>query len=289
MQNAGSISKLRTSGVTVVISLSLVLFMLGLMGYVLINASNISTHIKENIGFQILLKDTASSSQIDGLIQEISSSRYAKSVELTSKEKAAEQLKQDLGEDFISFLGSNPLLAALNVKLNAEYAQADTLAAIEQQLTQKPFIKEVVYQKDMIKNFNENAKGITFFIFIFGAALLIIAIALIINTIRLSIYSQRFLIRTMYLVGATKGFISKPFIFKGIRQGIIAAIIAGALLVGFLALSTRFIPDLLKIQDETMLLLLFAGVILSGIIISGLSSFVSVMRYLRLKSSDLYF
>jgi cell division transport system permease protein len=285
----GSVSKLRTSGITVVISLSLVLFMLGLMGYVVINAAHISTHVKENIGFQILLKDTASASQIDGLIQEISTSRYAKSVELTSKEKAAEQLKQDLGEDFISFLGTNPLLAALNVKLNADYAQADTLAAIEKQLTQKSFIKEVVYQKDMIKNFNENAKGITFFILIFSGALLIIAIALIINTIRLSIYSQRFLIRTMYLVGATKGFISKPFIFKGIRQGVIAAVIASALLVGFLALSTRFIPDLLKIQDETMLILLFVGIILGGIIISGISSFISVMRYLRLKTSDLYF
>jgi cell division transport system permease protein len=289
MQASHSASKIRTSGITVVISLSLVLFMLGLMGYVLINANQISTHVKENIGFQILLKDTATAAQIDGLVQEINASPYAKSVELTSKEKAADQLKADLGEDFITFLGTNPLLAALNVKLNADYAQADTLISIEKQLIQKPFIKEVVYQKDMIKNFNENAKGITFFILIFSGALLIIAIALIINTIRLSIYSQRFLIRTMYLVGATKAFISKPFIFKGIRQGVIAAIIASALLVGFLALSTQFIPDLLKIQDETMLLLLFASIILGGIFISGLSSFISVMRYLRLKTSDLYF
>ncbi len=282
-------SKLRTSGITVVISLSLVLFMLGLMGYVLMNARQISNHVKENIGFQILLKDTATTAQIDGLIQEINASTYAKGVTLTSKEKAAEQLKADLGEDFISFLGSNPLLAALQVKLNADYAQTDTLQAIENQLIQKPFVKEVVYQKDMIKNFNENAKGFTFFILIFSGALLIIAIALIINTIRLSIYSQRFLIRTMYLVGATKQFISKPFIFKGIRQGLIAAVIASALLVGFLALSTRFIPDLLKIQDETHLILLFAAILIGGMIISGISSFISVMRYLRLKTSDLYF
>ncbi|MDI9342117.1 MAG: permease-like cell division protein FtsX [Sediminibacterium sp.] len=284
-----SASKLRTSGITVVISLSLVLFMLGLMGYVLINARQISNHVKENIGFQILLKDTATSAQIDGLIQEINTSKYAKSVELTSKEKAAEQLKADLGEDFITFLGSNPLLAALQVKLNADYAQTDTLQAIERQLIQKPFVKEVVYQKDMIKNFNQNARGVTFFILIFSGALLIIAIALIINTIRLSIYSQRFLIRTMYLVGATKTFISRPFILKGLRQGIIAAIIASALLVGFLALSTRFIPDLLKIQDETLLFILFASILVGGMIISGLSSFISVMRYLRLKTSDLYF
>lgn len=284
-----SASKLRTSGITVVISLSLVLFMLGLMGYVLINARQISNHVKENIGFQILLKDTATSAQIDGLIQEINASKYAKSVELTSKEKAAEQLKADLGEDFITFLGSNPLLAALQIKLNADYAQTDTLQAIERQLIQKPFVKEVVYQKDMIKNFNQNARGVTFFILIFSGALLIIAIALIINTIRLSIYSQRFLIRTMYLVGATKAFISRPFILKGLRQGIIAAIIASALLVGFLALSTRFIPDLLKIQDETLLFMLFASILVGGMIISGLSSFISVMRYLRLKTSDLYF
>ena len=281
--------RLKTSSLTVVVSLALVLFMLGLLGLIVINAKKLSNHIKENIGFQIVLKDTATSAQIDALQQEITASAFAKSVNHITKEQAAEKLKNDLGEDFISFLGYNPLLSSLDVKLNADYANADTLAEIEKNLLQKPFVKEVVYHKDMIKDFNENADSVAFFIFIFTIALLIVAIALINNTIRLSIYSQRFLIRTMYLVGATRAFISRPFIFKGIRQGVIAGILAGVLLASFLVISTKSIPDLLQLQDENMLAILFGGIVLLGVIISGASALFSVMRYLRLKTSDLYF
>lgn len=281
--------RLRTSGITVIISLALVLFMLGALGLLVINANKLSKHFKENVGFQIYLKDTASSAQTDGLLQEISNSLYAKSVNLINKEQAAEKLKADLGEDFVSFLGSNPLLNSLEVKLNANYANTDTLLIIEKSLLQKGYIKEVVYQKDMINNLNKNTRAIAFFILIFSSALLIVAIALINNTIRLSIYSQRFLIRTMYLVGATRSFISKPFILKGVRQGIIAGIVASVLLVGLLAISTRFIPDLLQLQDENLLVILFSSIILIGVIISAFSAMLAVLRFLRLKTSDLYF
>ena len=289
MSNNLTKKRLRTSGITVIISLSLVLFMLGALGLLVINANKLTVHFKENIGFQIYLKDTATAAQTDGFIQEISNSAYAKSVNLTSKEQAAEKLKADLGEDFVVFLGSNPLLNSIEVKLNANYANTDTLQIVEKNLLQKSFVKEVVYQKDMINSLNKNTKAIAFFILIFSGALLIVAIALINNTIRLSIYSQRFLIRTMYLVGATRSFISKPFIFKGIRQGILAGIIAGTLLAGFLVLSTRFIPDLLQLQDENVLVLLFISIVLIGVIISAFSALTSVLRYLKLKTSDLYF
>jgi cell division transport system permease protein len=289
MSEALTRKKIRSSGVTVIISLSLVLFMLGALGLIVINANKLTKHFKENVGFQIYLKDTTSSAQIDGLIQEINSSKFAKSVSLITKEQAASQLKENLGEDFISFLGSNPLLNALDVKINADYANTDTLQNIEKIIIQKSFVKEVVYQKDMINSLNKNTKAIAFFILIFSCALLLVAIALINNTIRLSIYSQRFLIRTMYLVGATRTFISKPFLLKGIRQGVIAGLIAGFLLAGFLLISTRFIPDLLQLQDENILLVVFAGVIIVGVIISGISALLAVMRYLRLKTSDLYF
>lgn len=281
--------RVRTSGITVIISLSLVLFMLGALGLLVANANKLTRHFKENVGFQVYLKDTASSAQTDGLIQEITNSKYAKSVTLINKEQAAEKLKEDLGEDFVAFLGSNPLLNSIDVKLNAPYADTDTLINVEKTLKQKSFVKEVVYQKDMINNLNRNTRAIAFFILIFSGALLIVAIALINNTIRLSIYSQRFLIRTMYLVGATRTFISRPFIFKGIRQGIIAGIIAGALLAGFLVLSTRFIPDILQLQDENVLIVLFISIILIGVIISAMSAMFAVLRYLRLKTSDLYF
>jgi cell division transport system permease protein len=281
--------RIRTSGVTVIISLSLVLFMLGALGLLVINANKLATHFKENVGFQVYLKDTATTAQTDALIQELSRARFSKSVNLITREKAAEKLKQDLGEDFVSFLGSNPLLNSLDVKLNAEYANSDTLQMIERSLLQKPFVKEVVYQKLMIDKLNKNSQAAAFFILIFSAALLVVAIALINNTIRLSIYSQRFLIRTMYLVGATRAFISKPFILKGFRHGIIAGILASFMLYGFLLLSGRYMPDLLQLQDENVLLLLFSGIILVGIIISAFSAFLAVMRYLHLKTSDLYF
>ncbi len=281
--------RLRTSGVTVIISLALVLFMLGTLGLLVINANKLAKHFKENVGFQIFLKDTASSAQIDALYQELSNSKYAKGVTLVNKEQAAQKLKVDLGEDFVSFLGSNPLLNSFDVKLNANYAVTDTLQIIEKELLQKTFVKEVVYQKDMINNLNKNTKAIAFFILIFSGALLIVAIALINNTIRLSIYSQRFLIRTMYLVGATRLFISKPFIFKGLRQGIIAGLLSGLLLAGLLIISTRFVPDLLQLQDENLLLFLFLSVIILGVIISAFSAMFAVLRFLKLKTSDLYF
>ena len=280
---------LRTSGVTVIISLALVLFMLGALGLLIINANKLSKHFKENVGFQVYLRDTASSAQTDELMQEISNSKYAKSVYLVNKEQAAQKLKAELGEDFVAFLGNNPLLNSFEIKLDQDYANTDTLAQIEKNLLQKAFVKEVVYQKEMINNLNKNTKAVAFFILIFSGALLVVAVALINNTIRLSIYSQRFLIRTMYLVGATRTFISKPFILKGFRQGVIAGVIAGLMLAGFLLLSTKFVPDLLQLQDENVLLVLFAGIVLVGVIISAFSALLAVLRYLRLKTSDLYF
>lgn len=282
-------NNIKTSGITVIISLSLVLFMLGALGLLIINANKLNKHFKENIGFQVFLKDTATSAQTDALIQEITNSPFAKTVTFISKEQAAEKLKHDLGEDFVSFLGSNPLLNSIDIKIKAEYAVTDTLQSIEKILLQKPFIKEVIYQKDMINSLNKNTKAIAFFILIFSGALLIVAVALINNTIRLSIYAQRFLIRTMYLVGATRNFISKPFIFKGIKQGVTAGLLASLLLIGFLILSSKFIPDLLAIQDENILILLLSGLLLLGIIISAFSAYLSVLRYLRLKTADLYF
>ena len=289
MSNRSATQKLKTSSVTVVISLALVLFMLGLLGLVVINAKKLSNHIKENVGFQVVLKDTTTQAELDILKQEISSSAFTKQVDYISKDEAAKKLQKDLGEDFITFLGYNPLLSSLDVKLNSDYANIDSLAGFEKQIMQKHFVKEVIYHKDMIKQVNDNAKVISIYILIFSGLLLVVAIALINNTIRLSIYAKRFLIRTMYLVGATQGFIRMPFILKGIRQGIIAGLVAGFLLAGFLVLSTRYIPDLLQLQDPNLLAALFGGIVALGVLISGLSAALSVSRYLRLKTDDLYF
>lgn len=289
MSVKSSTQNLKTSAVTVIISLALVLFMLGLLGLVIINAKKLSNHIKENVGFQIVLKDTTTNAELDILKSELSSSPYCKNVDYISKDLAAQKLQQELGEDFITFLGYNPLLSSLDVKLNSDYADVDSLASFEKNIMQKHFVKEVIYHKDMIKQVNENARVISVYLIVFTSLLLIVAIALINNTIRLSIYAKRFLIRTMYLVGATQGFIRQPFIIKGVKQGVIAGILAGFLLAGFLLLSTRYIPDLLQLQDPNLLAVLFVGIVLLGILISGLSAALSVRRYLRLKTDDLYF
>lgn len=289
MSVKSSTQNLKTSAVTVIISLALVLFMLGLLGLVIINAKKLSNHIKENVGFQIVLKDTTTNAELDVLKSELSSSPYCKNVDYISKDLAAQKLQQELGEDFITFLGYNPLLSSLDVKLNSDYADVDSLAGFEKNIMQKHFVKEVIYHKDMIKQVNENARVISIYLIVFTSLLLIVAIALINNTIRLSIYAKRFLIRTMYLVGATQGFIRQPFIIKGVKQGVIAGILAGFLLAGFLLLSTRYIPDLLQLQDPNLLAVLFVGIVLLGILISGLSAALSVRRYLRLKTDDLYF
>jgi cell division transport system permease protein len=249
--------KTLSSQITVVISLALVLFMLGLLGLIVVNARQLSNHIKENVGFQIVLKDTTSQVELDLLKQEINSSPFTKQSDFISKDVAAKKLQKDLGEDFITFLGYNPLLSSIDVRLNSDYANIDSLAIFEKQILQKHFVKEVIYPQDMIHQVNSNAKIISIYILVFSGLLLIIAIALINNTIRLSIYSKRFLIRTMYLVGATQGFIRTPFILKGVRQGLVAGILAGFLLAGFLFLSTSYIPDLLQIQNPNMLAILF--------------------------------
>lgn len=264
--------------------------MLGLVGLLLLSANKISVYVKEHIGFQIILDETAKDADITRLQKTLDASDYVRSTEFVSKEEAARELKEDLGEDFISFLGYNPLLPSIDVRLKAEYANPDSIAWIEKDLLANKQIKEVVYQKSMVSSVNENSTKITFFILIFCALLMVIALGLINNTIRLSIYSKRFIIRTMQLVGATQGFIRRPFIWKGIRHGIFAALIAIAMLIGILYLIQRFmLPDLAQLLDEQLLLTLFGLVIVLGIFISWISTFFAVRKYLRLKTDELYY
>lgn len=192
--------------------------MLGLLGLVIINAKKLSNHIKENVGFQIVLKDTTTQAELDILKQEISSSAFTKQGDYISKDAAAKKLQQDLGEDFISFLGYNPLLSSLDVKLNSDYANIDSLAGFEKQIMQKHFVKEVIYHKGMIKQVNDNAKLISLYILIFSGLLLVVAVALINNTIRLSIYAKRFNTYDVFSGSYTR-FYTNAIYFKGSSSG----------------------------------------------------------------------
>ena len=282
-------SKIKTSSVTVIMSLSLVLFLLALVGWVFINAKLIVNHVKENVGFQVYLKEDAPQPEIDKLKKTIDAAAYIKSATYKSKEEAAEEMKQKTGDDFVTFLGFNPLPSSINANIKAEYANPDSLAWIEKEIASEKIVREVVYQKVLVENINKNTQKISAIILFFSALLIIIAVALINNTIRLSIYSKRFLLKTMYLVGATQSFIRKPFIIKGIVNGVIAGIVADILVVIFIIASNKFIPELLVVQNPNYLLILFLVTIFLGILISGLSSALSVRKYLRLKSEDLYF
>ncbi|HET6227139.1 MAG TPA: permease-like cell division protein FtsX [Bacteroidia bacterium] len=284
-------SKRRLAGATLttIVSLALVLFMLGLLGVLILKANQITNHIRENIGFQIILNENAKEADIAKLQKTLDVSSYARSTEFISKEEAAARLKEDLGEDFIEFLGTNPLLATINVHLKAEYANADSIAWIKREIEATHLCKEFIYQKMLIDNINETVKKISLGILIFCGLLMIVALALINNTIRLSIYSKRFIIKTMQLVGATQGFIRRPFVLTGIKHGVYGAVIAILLLLALINFAEKQIPELQDLRDQQMLMYLFGLVIIMGIIISWISTSLAVRKYLRLKSDELYY
>jgi cell division transport system permease protein len=281
--------RLAGSSLTTIVSLALVLFMLGLLGIIILNTNKLSDNVKENIGFLVILNDNVKDVDVARMQKTLDASEYVKTTEFITKELAAQRLQEDLGEDFISFLGMNPLHSSINVHLKAKYANADSLAWIEKEMLESNLVKEVVYQPSLIKQVNENVRAISFGVLVISALLMVIALALINNTIRLSIYSKRFIIKTMQLVGATQGFIRRPFVLTGIRHGIYGAVIAIIGLIGFLYVLQKQLPELASLQDETMLLSLFGIVILLGIIITWISTSLAVRKYLRLRSDDLYF
>ncbi|KAB2859411.1 MAG: permease-like cell division protein FtsX [Flavobacteriales bacterium] len=280
--------RLRSSYFTTIISISLVLFMLGILGLIILNAQQISNHVKENIGFSIILKDGIKEVEIAQIQKSLDAENFVKSTHFIHPDSAAAELQRELGEDFISFLGYNPLLPSIDVKLNADYANTDSLSVIEANLTENPKIKEVFYQKDLVSLINENVKKISFYLLAFSALLLTIAMALINNTIRLSIYSKRFLIKTMQLVGAKSSFIQKPFVLKGIGNGLVAAFLSIGLIVLFLYYLQQQMPEIIDFKNIELYGALFLIVIILGILISWISTMLAVRKYLRMEAGNLY-
>jgi cell division transport system permease protein len=280
--------RLRSSFVTSVVSIALVLFLLGILGLLVLNAKRLSDYVKENIGFSIILKEDVKEVEIIRLQKNLDASQYVKSTEYITKKEAAKELKKELGEDFVEFLGYNPLLASIDVHLQADYANPDSIKLIKKDLQEYEQIKEVFYQKSLVQLVNQNIRKISIIILIFSAFLFLIAIALINNTIRLSIYSKRFIINTMQLVGATKGFIRRPFIYRGMLQGIIAAIIAMGLLTGSVYFMQKEFDEIITLQDVEILGILYTGVLIVGVFISWISTLFAVNRYLKIKVDKLY-
>ena len=278
--------RLRNSYITSVISITLVLFLLGIQGVILIHAHKLSRYVRENIGVTVVLKDNARDADIARLQKQLDFSPGVKSTVFVSKEEAAAQLTEELGEDFIDFIGYNPLSASIEVRLRAEYANNDSMAVLVEQLMQISEVQEVYYQKNLVQIINDNVRRISVVLLSISAIILLIAIALINNTIRLSVYSKRLLIKSMQLVGATQSFIRKPFIRRGVWQGIIGAFVSSVMLGFLLYRLQSFAPDIITIKDIDWYLLLFAGIFAIAIIFTWLSSYFAVRRFLKM-SNDL--
>lgn len=271
-------------------SIMLVLFLLGVFALLMMHARKLSDHIKENIGFEIVMNSNVKEANILHLQKELDAMPAVKSTEYITKEEAIKRLSEDLGEDFLQWLGNeeNPLLPSIDVRFNADYANNDSLAVIETQLLGNEDVKEVYYQKSLVEVINQNIKRIGAALIVASIILLVIAISLIRNTIRLSIYSKRFLVRSMQLVGATEAFIRKPFVKSGVSQGFFGALLADILLIMMMFWLNKRMPELALIQSTEITVCIYLSIIVIGIILSSLSTRSALHKYLNAHIDKLY-
>ncbi|MEK9740057.1 MAG: permease-like cell division protein FtsX [Flavobacteriaceae bacterium] len=277
-----------TGYLSVVISITLVLFFVGILGLFLINTNRVASHFREQIALTIYIKDSAKDIEIKQLQKKLQLDEGTKRVEFTPKEEAAEQYARDIGEDFIEFLGYNPLLNSIDVFFNAEFVNTQLLEATKSSLEAIDFVNEVIYDQPLVNLLDNNIRQITLVLIITSTFFIAIALLLINSSIRLSIYSKRFIIKTMQMVGATKSFIRKPFIFTHLRLGVISSFIAISGLTLFLFELNRRFPELGLTTQRLEIGIVFTSVIILGLGITGISTFFATQRYLNLKSDAIY-
>jgi cell division transport system permease protein len=280
--------RLTASYITSVVSITLVLYLIGLAGILILNAKKLSDYVKENIGISVYLNDDAREVDIFSLQKTLDAKKYVKETRYITREKAAEEFQKELGEDFVDFLGYNPLPSSIDVKLHASYANPDSFAVLEKEFRTYPQVADVAYQKDLVYAVNLNIRKISLAILIFSILLFLIAITLINNTIRLTVYSKRFIIRTMQLVGAHNFLIRRPFLIKGITQGVVAALFAMFLLTATIFGVEKQLEGLFSFQDFQILGIIFAFILLIGLLIAWFSTLLSVNKYLNMKTDNLY-
>jgi len=292
MKNKRSISRATfiNSRVTATISISLVLFLLGLIILLALMAKNLSSNVKESLSFDIILSDDIKDAEADRLIKQLEAIDFVKSTEYISKAAAAKQLEADIGQNPEEFLGFNPLPGMIVVRLRSEYTNPEKFTEVENQIKGlSPNISSIEYKKELLTLVNDNFKKISIILLGLTALLLIISFALINNTIRLTVYANRFLIHTMKLVGATAGFIRKPYIKQQILSGVIASVIAIALLYWGLFYVSKDINGIWDIIDRNSLIFIAGSVFILGIIISITATYFAVNKYLRMEGDDLFF
>jgi cell division transport system permease protein len=281
--------KLISSYFSVVLSIALVLFLLGVLGLLVLNAKKMADHFKEQISVSVFFKDSAKEVEINQLQKSLTAAEYTKSATYVSKEEAAKQHSSEIGEDFQEFLGYNPLKNSIDINLKSDFVSPGQIEEIAAELSSKAYIEEVTYDKPLVDLLNDNIKKISIWVLVASSIFTFIAVLLINSSIRLSIYSKRFIIKTMQMVGATKTFIRRPFIWTNVKLGMIGALIAIIALIVALLYAEKNFPEMSVFDDYVVLIVLFVGVFLLGILISFLSTYFAAQRFLNLRTDDLYY
>ncbi len=281
--------KLISSYFSVVLSIGLVLFLLGVLGLLVLNTKKMADHFKEQITISVFLKENAKEVEVDQLQKSLAMAEYTKQATYVSKEDAAEQHSEEIGENFIDFLGYNPLKNSIDVQLNADFVSPEQIEEIAAEISRKGYVDEVSYDKPLVGLLSDNVKKLSFWILVTSAIFTFIAVLLINSSIRLSIYSKRFIIKTMQMVGATKIFIRRPFIWTNIKLGMLGSLVALVALGGVLYYLNKNFPELNLFQDSTILVLLFVGVFVLGVLISLISTYFATQRFLNLRTDELYY
>jgi cell division transport system permease protein len=280
--------RLISSYFSVVLSMFLVLFLLGILGFFVINSKKLSDDFKEEIVMTVFFKNEATDSTMVAFGQELKAAKFVKSSDYVTKEQAAKMHTDIIGEDFMTFLGANPLQNSYDIHLKADYIDTENIRKIESRFLSNEMIADIVYDKQLVSLVNDNIKKVSMWILIISGILALIAVLLINSSMRLSIYSNRFIIKTMQMVGATKSFIRKPFIWRSIRLGVIGAVLAIIALIGTLIYIDNSFPSLHILEDQLMVVLVLLGVLAVGILITWVSTFFATQKYLNLRTDDLY-
>ena len=280
--------RLISSYFSVVLSVFLVLFLLGILGLFVINSKKLSDDFKEEIAMTVFFNNEANDTIIKAFDSEMQTAPFVKSFVYVTKEEAAKQHSDIIGEDFMTFLGENPLQNSFDIHLKADYIVNDSIAKIEARLRKNAMVSDIVYDKQLVNLVNDNIKKVSMWILIISGFLALVAVLLINSSMRLSIYSNRFIIKTMQMVGATKSFIRKPFIWRSIKLGMIGAGLAMLGLIGTLYYINTNYPNLNILEEEAMTAGVLVGILVVGIIITWLSTFFATQRFLNLRTDDLY-
>ena len=284
-----SVSYFDMQFITSSISTTLVLLLLGLVVFFVLAAHNLSIYVRENINFSVLISDDMKEADILKLQKRLDKEPFVKQTEYISKKQALKEQTEAMGTDPEEFLGYNPFTASIEIKLHSDYANSDSIAKIEKLIKKNTNIQEVLYQRELIDLVNENIRNISLVLLTLAVVLTLISFALINNTIRLAIYSKRFLIHTMKLVGASWGFIRRPFLRRNIWSGVLAGIMADAILMGAAYWLVSYEPELIRVITPEVMLLVSGSVLVFGIIITFLCAYLSINKYLRMKASPLYY